>query len=186
MEVIFFIVGLVALILSAWVLVLQTEKKKRLVAGLVLLWVLATAARDGYDFFKDRPRPYLILDQIDQVYDANPPTSVGFSVKIRNTGDNPATKVSTKQVWYLDDQVLYEETTEQQDIDPGQVVQLKARFQGETFKKAWNDEALLKFELLIFYSDKSDTEFSADSLAEYKPRSHEPVLGPGWTILKNQ
>jgi len=177
---------IVVAVLAAWIIFLQTDKKTKLLISVVLIWALCTAGRDVYDFVSSRPKPILVLDQIEELYDKKPPSAVLFFIKLKNNGNVTATNIHTHPIIGINDEIIYDKITEQADISPGVTVRLRFRLKGETFEKVWNESSELNLDLVISYSDPPGNNYSGNYAAKYKPYPDEPIIHPGWTIIKNK
>lgn len=177
---------IIVAILAAWIIFLQTDRKTKLLIVVVLIWALCTAGRDVYDFVSSQPKPILVLDQIEEHYDKKPPSAILFFIKLKNNGNITATNISTHPIIRINDETIYDKITGQADIGPGVTVRLRFRLKGETFEKVWNESSELKLDLTISYSDHRGKNYSESYTAKYKPYPDEPIIYPGWAIIKNE
>ncbi len=178
----YLIVSIIAVFLTALITYLESDKKTKMIAALIMVWAITTAYKDYKNLIISTPKPLLVLSKIDGEYDSRQPSVALFFLALTNNGDAIATNIETHPTISVDNIIIYDDTTKQADIEPGVTRRIRFRLQGETFRKVWDEQAELQLNLDLAYKDSSNNEYQDRFMAKYKPYSGETIFHPGWII----
>jgi hypothetical protein len=138
--------SIVATGLAGWIIILQTEKKNRVLAVLVCLWAAANVVEKIVEISHEDLRPNLIVDQKSIHFDnLSNPTSMRTTIKVQNIGNAEAKEVHYKYMVYLGEKMIQEgENDMDPTFSPGGKGVFEAVISGEQFRQAWMGEYKLR------------------------------------------
>lgn len=177
------IASIIATGLAGWIIILQTEKKNRVLAVLVCLWVAANMIEKIVEISHEDIKPNLIVDEKSIHFDnLSNPKLMRTTIKVHNTGNADAKDVHYKYTAYLGEKVIQ---TGENEMDPtfppGGKGMFETVIKGEHFKQAWNGEYKLSDVLIITYSDKKENKYTLNAKGLFVRESNDE-LSPYWAI----
>ena len=182
---IYLLISLIVVLLTGIITYLQSDRKRKLIAALIMLWAIATAYKEYNNYIISISKPSLVLTAIDQEYDAKPSPSSGlFFLNLKNIGGATAIKIQTHQIFSVNNTKIHEKRIEQADIEAGVTRKIRFNLEGETFRKIWNEQVEFQLRFDIVYKDSSNTEYKNRYKLKYCPHPDQTVFHPTWEILK--
>jgi len=155
------VVSILATLITAGIIIAQTEKKSRLLLLLVLSWFVFISYEKWIDFQKGAPKPLLIISKINQKYDnLKNPSSANFNFVFKNVGNASAQKCLVQQNYFYGNESKKEiQGSVPFDIDVGGTGEIPFHLGRPLFRRVWNEEISLSVKLKVNYYDLKNNEY---------------------------
>jgi len=177
------IASIVATGFAGWIIILQTEKKNRVLAILVCLWAVANVVEKIVEISHKDKKPNLIVDQKSIQFDnLSNPTLMRTTIKVQNVGNANAKDVHYNYTAYFREKIFQEgENDMDPTFPPGGKGVIEAVIEGKLLRQAWSGEHKLRDVLIVTYSDEKEKKYTLNAKGLFT-READNKISPYWAI----